>query len=1145
MQSLPTQIELRFVETMTSIADRLHDGGAKVFSLYGLRTDTTKKQSCAQIGKDITIKRQKTAFVWRIWSDDIGGDCIKFLQHVENITQAEAVTRLKRIYGDLPVTISAPPSRARQLLQEKQDKSATGCVFDAQELREKPFLIGATHESITMHKRAPQYFSDKTGGIVTSEIADAYGVSVLENYTTKSEQDNEAKFYDFNRSADTPLIFAFPSDRLHDDLSKTSGACFENVTLYANSSRHAKCVDIHTRQYIYRNSPKQYFKIKSPYAKAGALRAWYIQTRASLLSKYESDRYSFGMNMLPYCKEGDGKTLNPYYTFVFADDVIKDRRAAYVCEGEIDCLALNALGFPAFTFGGVVKLLRDDEVKRLRESGIERLIIVFDQDTAGRDAAAAFMRSADNLRRNGLALRSAELPKLSGEKDDKDVCDYLKRFGADADLMRALIAAAGGSNDDDSTRHTYKRRGTDMEMQAVSVDKHISEASDKIINALDIFEKMQIVAPTGTGKTFAAVQIGEKLASEGQRVVIAQPSTLAVEQTGKTYNIFALSSAAGFDELAMMQARGDRLVVTTWDSLQHCGDFDVLIVDEIHEAAKSYSYRRKAVRSVVQMMKRDDIKVIAITATPDSCITAIAGLVTIQIHTNNPQRLNIIEANVYADEKQKRNRLRISEMITSWCIDVVKKGRRAAVRLNDKKKIAAIKEALDRSGICGVETMTADEKKQAGGVFENIIERSELPEGCKVLLTTCVLDTAVNIRGNDFDVMFVCDGHNADADNIVQFSARFRDMKRLDVTLLFSHIKQETRSARTCAESFEAHLEIATQAAVLFNTMQRLAPDEIITAKTIKGNSVFAYESSVIKAKRSDGSIEYQPCEAWCLSKAVEETSERTAGDIAEVFVNMNTAGITDVRYSEGNAAAFSTDTSCEVRAADEAVKEKIETMTEEVISELQNNEETILHAIGTMTQNSEVKEAIKKHLRCVTLKKTEDVRAYIKENEEKIGFFKTEKIASAYVADIADGFDKDDAIAMQRKMSGSNSRSNFKKILRAMQLVETPRAAITDGRDLAKHDAMTKLLTMFNEGERLSGHEIRHRVEQCTTGTPMTFDNKSAVTLVKSLFGAVRQGKAMTYHIGKRCFSDSYCAKYGIKPPRLEAVRSHISAYR
>lgn len=120
------------------------------------------------------------------------------------------------------------------------------------------------------------------------------------------------------------------------------------------------------------------------------------------------------------------------YALDVARRPIVERREALICEGQIDVIRCHQAGFDYAT-AAQGTAFTDDQVRILRRYA-DSVVLVFDPDTAGQDAA---IRTAVSFIDAGLAVRSAALPP--GEDPDS----FIRKEGAEA--FGALLTGAASA----------------------------------------------------------------------------------------------------------------------------------------------------------------------------------------------------------------------------------------------------------------------------------------------------------------------------------------------------------------------------------------------------------------------------------------------------------------------------------------------------------------------------------------------------------------------------------------------------------------------------------------------------------------------------------------------------------------------------
>lgn len=107
----------------------------------------------------------------------------------------------------------------------------------------------------------------------------------------------------------------------------------------------------------------------------------------------------------------------------------------YLTEGETDCIILRHLGLPAYaiTKGGN-STLSDAVFRELHVRGVERIVLAFDADDTGEEAAEAY---SDAIVASGMTAARVQIP-LNPFFGEKDLRDWYRRTGGEDPLEVAL-----------------------------------------------------------------------------------------------------------------------------------------------------------------------------------------------------------------------------------------------------------------------------------------------------------------------------------------------------------------------------------------------------------------------------------------------------------------------------------------------------------------------------------------------------------------------------------------------------------------------------------------------------------------------------------------------------------------------------------
>jgi len=110
-----------------------------------------------------------------------------------------------------------------------------------------------------------------------------------------------------------------------------------------------------------------------------------------------------------------------------------------ICEGEFDCMLLEANGIPAITSTAGAETFKKEWIEHLR--GIRNVYICFDKDEAGQRGSQKLIETLiEEL--PGSMISKITLPE---KMEGKDITDYFVKYGGTADeLIHSLSEYAGG-----------------------------------------------------------------------------------------------------------------------------------------------------------------------------------------------------------------------------------------------------------------------------------------------------------------------------------------------------------------------------------------------------------------------------------------------------------------------------------------------------------------------------------------------------------------------------------------------------------------------------------------------------------------------------------------------------------------------------
>ena len=314
----------------------------------------------------------------------------------------------------------------------------------------------------------------------------------------------------------------------------------------------------------------------------------------------------------------------------------------------------------------------------------------------------------------------------------------------------------------------------------LSVDKYLAEQKAALIEAVKSEGQfLAIDAPTGAGKTTFCAQLAAELDTP---IVIAVPTkAIARQQAAISKEYFALF---GTRNRAKAQRAGrHKVVFCTYDTVHHLPDLRhrILVIDEAHELVNAFDYRHDAIDKLMILSKQSR-KVILLSGTmPDLLPVALdAQLIKIKREQSNKVRLHTIESSGRSLEK-------LTEDLTDELLRCDFSGDKVHFAyVQSTKELKAIKSALVKAGKVKAEEVSILARQVYEGgevrVLDTLTKKEAIEKGIKLVLTTCIISTGVNIKNKNIGRVYYV-GHRC-ADNFRQFVARFRMIPLLDVIVI-------------------------------------------------------------------------------------------------------------------------------------------------------------------------------------------------------------------------------------------------------------------------------------------------------------------------------------------------------------------------
>ncbi len=341
--------------------------------------------------------------------------------------------------------------------------------------------------------------------------------------------------------------------------------------------------------------------------------------------------------------------------------------------------------------------------------------------------------------------------------------------------------------------HIIQSNKIEIDRTIIEVQKHLSslpntplsEAENQIFSLLKINQKISIDAPTGGGKTTALINLFAPIIKEiGLKIVFCCPTQLLTESIYKdALSLYRNSVAILTGERKTPNYFDKNIIICTYDQLQRVNDLEqrLMVIDESHNIVSAFNYRKRAVQFFQQAFSIA-AKTVLLSGTPNDLMTNIFDFKAIKIKQKEAQQITVFDYENSDYIAELVQILGYKNNIDSNSIDVV--------LLNDKKKLEAIKGILLNLFNLNndeIVLLTSDKKNNLNSsskaVFDSISRKKAIPNGVKLILSTCIIAEGVSIDNRNINKVITISTRQSflDVETIKQFSARFRKLNKVDI----------------------------------------------------------------------------------------------------------------------------------------------------------------------------------------------------------------------------------------------------------------------------------------------------------------------------------------------------------------------------
>ena len=311
------------------------------------------------------------------------------------------------------------------------------------------------------------------------------------------------------------------------------------------------------------------------------------------------------------------------------------------------------------------------------------------------------------------------------------------------------------------------------------IDEHLQQDDIKemLHNPNWILDNLIIISPPRTGKTS---QMIDYLISKKKKFIFLVPLRLQVEQLSTDHDKLGYY-LPGKSKNANSVIDNEPYIVTTYNSflkinelIKNKWDY-YLIIDEFHKLVSDSNYRTESLINIYNKMFKYQ-RFIGLTGTPYGCINK-------SLLKYNVKLLNINLQNKFALVKKGYNIIKykqtnstdnqINPLFYKYIKENISEGINI-VFVNNMKILDLIENQLRAEKVI-VENQSriiTSDTKEDPEVLE-IFKQSKVPDNYKVILATSVMSTGINLKGSNFNNVFIYDESNLI--EVIQFIYRFRE----------------------------------------------------------------------------------------------------------------------------------------------------------------------------------------------------------------------------------------------------------------------------------------------------------------------------------------------------------------------------------
>lgn len=409
-----------------------------------------------------------------------------------------------------------------------------------------------------------------------------------------------------------------------------------------------------------------------------------------------------------------------------------------------------------------------------------------------------------------------------------------------------------------------------------------------------------VIAPTGIGKTTWTMK---KLRKEFPIVWMLVPSVLKVQELEtewksysfkkkKRYRFFSENKLPNSDDLSTFNG----VIVSTYDKFERIHyalsnvqkQQSLLVLDECHKLYSVGSFRDSALTPIIHALQKRVYKnVLALTATFTFDRWRVLDIPIDIKHTVSKVNPKSVDLTIQYLSKGDQYSF-IHKLVAR--IDQLKlknqQSKKIIVRVNNRKRCEGLAEYLNQ--FHGVNSLVVHSRNKNKADVQDIFDAQKIPEHIQVVITTSILDEAVNINNSteEIDSVFIV-GKTAHPEEIIQFIGRLRYAKVPCFLILHTAISSKKIDVEKEHAAFQKKIELFCEkiskiAEMLTNIMQdcsdlAIFDNEVVVSlheKAKKLNAVFeeicgcklfvAHARKVLRNYASIAAVNYRTDTSLC-----------------------------------------------------------------------------------------------------------------------------------------------------------------------------------------------------------------------------------------------------------------------------------------